>query len=60
MVIISAHYDHIGMKKDGEGNLIFNGANDDATGVLALAEYFAKEGNNERTILLITFTAEEM
>ena len=63
MVVISAHYDHLGMKKEGEGDLIFNGANDDATGVtgvLALAEYFAKKGGNERTIVFIAFTAEEM
>jgi Zn-dependent M28 family amino/carboxypeptidase len=63
MVIISAHYDHIGMKKEGEGDLIFNGANDDAsgvTGVLALAEYWAQKGDNERTIVFIAFTAEEM
>lgn len=63
MVIISAHYDHLGMKKEGEGDLIFNGANDDATGVtgvLALAEYFAKKGDNERTIVFVAFTAEEM
>ncbi|MEQ6124560.1 M20/M25/M40 family metallo-hydrolase [Pseudotenacibaculum sp. MALMAid0570] len=62
-VIISAHYDHLGMKKEGEGDLIFNGANDDAsgvTGVLALAEYYAKRGDNERTIVFIAFTAEEM
>lgn len=62
-VIISAHYDHLGMKKEGEGDLIYNGANDDAsgvTGVLALAEYYAKRGDNERTIVFIAFTAEEM
>ena len=61
-VIISAHYDHLGMKKSGEGDLIFNGANDDAsgvTGVLALAEYYKKMGN-ERTIVFAAFTAEEM
>ena len=61
-VIISAHYDHLGMKKSGGGDLIFNGANDDAsgvTGVLALAEYFKKVGN-ERTIVFAAFTAEEM
>lgn len=61
-VIVSAHYDHIGMKKEGEGDLIFNGANDDAsgvTGVIALAEYFAKKGN-ERSIVFVAFTAEEM
>lgn len=63
MVVVSAHYDHLGMKKEGEGDLIYNGANDDATGVvgvLALAEYFAKKGDNERTIVFIAFTAEEM
>ena len=63
MVVISAHYDHLGMKKEGDGDLIFNGANDDAsgvTGVLALAEYWAKKGSNERTIVFIAFTAEEM
>ena len=61
-VIISAHYDHLGMKKSGEGDLIFNGANDDAsgvTGVLALAAYFKKAGH-ERTIVFAAFTAEEM
>ena len=26
-VIVSAHHDHLGMKKDGEGDRIFNGAN---------------------------------
>lgn len=62
-VIVTAHHDHLGMKKDGEGDRIFNGANDDAsgvTGVLALAEYFANKGTNERSILFVCFTAEEM
>lgn len=62
-VIVSAHHDHLGMKEDGEGDRIFNGANDDAsgvTGVLALAEYFAKNEINERSILFVCFTAEEM
>jgi len=61
-VIISAHYDHLGMNKNGNGDIIYNGANDDAsgvTGVLALAEYFKKMGN-ERTIVFAAFTAEEM
>ena len=61
-VIISAHYDHLGMKKSGGGDLIYNGANDDAsgvTGVLALAAYF-KEVGHERTLVFAAFTAEEM
>ncbi len=62
-VIVSAHHDHLGMKKEGEGDLIFNGANDDASGVvgvLALAEYYAQKRNNERSIVFACFTAEEI
>ena len=63
IVVISAHYDHLGMKSTGSGDLIYNGANDNATGVaavLALAEYFKSQNNNSRSILFIAFTAEEM
>jgi Zn-dependent M28 family amino/carboxypeptidase len=62
-VVVSAHHDHLGVKKDGEGDTIFNGANDDASGVvgvLSLAEYYAQKGNNERSIVFVCFTAEEM
>jgi Predicted aminopeptidases len=41
---------------------IYNGANDDASGVAAvilLARYFAKLNNNERTIVFCTFAGEE-
>jgi len=62
-VVISAHYDHLGQKKDGPGDFIYNGANDNATGVSAmimLAEYFKKNKTNKRSILFVAFTAEEM
>lgn len=63
-VVISAHYDHLGIrKKEGELDSIYNGANDNAsgvTGVLTLADYFAKKKINKRTIVFIAFTAEEM
>ena len=63
-VIISAHYDHLGIiKKDGQLDSIYNGANDDASGVtavLALAKYFKEQNSNERTIVFVAFTAEEM
>ena len=62
-VIISAHYDHLGTKDNLEGDKIFNGANDNASGVaavLALAEFFSKNKINNRTILFVAFTAEEM
>lgn len=62
-VIISAHYDHLGKKDVGDGDLIFNGANDNASGVAAilmLAEYFKKAKINKRSLLFVAFTAEEM
>ena len=63
-VIFSAHYDHLGiLKKAEQVDSIYNGANDDAsgvTGVLALAEYFRKKNFNERTLVFIAFAGEEM
>ena len=51
------------MKNNGDEDLIFNGANDNASGVaavLALAEHFEKTNYNERSILFVAFTAEEI
>ena len=51
------------MKTEGSGDLIFNGADDDASGttaVLTLAQYFAEQGINERSLIFVAFTAEEM
>jgi len=63
-VIFSGHYDHLGIGKPNEaGDSIYNGANDDAAGttaVIMLANYFAKEKNNERTLIFAAFTAEEI
>lgn len=60
-VIFSGHYDHLGMKESGDDK-IFNGANDDASGVTAvitLAEYFKKKNDNARTLIFVAFTGEE-
>lgn len=66
LVIITSHYDHIGMKPSGEGDLINNGADDDGSGtvtVMELAKAFAaakKEGKGpRRSILFMTVTGEE-
>jgi len=63
-VVVSGHYDHLGIrKKDGEKDSIYNGADDDASGttaMMALAEYFTKKNDNERTIIFVAFTGEEM
>lgn len=63
IVVISAHYDHIGIIEPLQGDSIANGADDDASGVTAvisLAKYFKKLDNNERTLVFVTFTAEEL
>ncbi len=62
-VIFSGHYDHIGVLKPVKGDSIANGADDDASGttaVIALAQYFKKRKDNERTLLFVAFTAEEI
>jgi Zn-dependent M28 family amino/carboxypeptidase len=38
VLLISGHYDHIGLAKRINGDFINNGANDDASGTTAVAE----------------------
>jgi Zn-dependent M28 family amino/carboxypeptidase len=63
LIIISAHYDHIGIQKPNEnGDSIMNGANDNAAGtalVLELANYFSKQKQSRRSILFVALTGEE-
>lgn len=61
-VVFSAHYDHLGVIEPIGQDSIANGADDDASGVTAvisLANIFAKQHNNERTLIFVAFTAEE-
>ena len=62
IVVISAHYDHVGMK-NGE---VYNGADDDGSGTVALLEIAqafkeaAKKGHGpKRSILFLHVTGEE-
>ena len=71
VIIIGAHYDHIGL---GDGvsrgddntdkNKVHNGADDNASGVaglLELAEYFSDQRVSlKRSLLFIAFSAEEL
>jgi len=63
-VVFGGHYDHLGIgKPNNTGDSIYNGANDDAAGttaVMMLAKYFSKLKNNERTLVFVAFTAEEI
>ncbi len=60
-ILIGAHFDHLGIRGD-TGDVIYNGADDNATGttaVLALARYFAQTHANKRSLVFAAFTAEE-
>jgi Zn-dependent M28 family amino/carboxypeptidase len=62
-ILYSAHWDHIGVgEPDANGDSIFNGAVDNATGtagLLELARVWGTGPRPERSIVMISFTAEE-
>ncbi|SFH08750.1 M20/M25/M40 family metallo-hydrolase [Pedobacter insulae] len=63
LVVFSGHYDHMGIVKAKDGDSIMNGADDDASGtsaMIALAKYYKALNNNERTLIFVAFTGEEM
>ena len=61
-VILSAHYDHIGMAQTGDDR-VFNGANDDASGTAAVLEaataLASLHPRPKRSVLFILFCCEE-
>jgi Zn-dependent M28 family amino/carboxypeptidase len=62
-VLIGGHYDHFGIGNPVNGDSIYNGAADNASGtaaVLTAAEAFARSGvRTRRSIVFVGFTAEE-
>ena len=62
-VVYSAHWDHLGRDPKLQGDQIFNGALDNASGIAAMleiAEAFTKLGTPpKRSILFLAVTAEE-
>jgi Zn-dependent M28 family amino/carboxypeptidase len=62
-VLYMAHWDHLGTKPDREGDKIFNGAVDNATGVAGLIEIAeamtARPEPPERSVVFLAVTAEE-
>jgi Zn-dependent M28 family amino/carboxypeptidase len=62
-VIYTAHWDHLGIgAPDASGDNIFNGAQDNGTGLAALLELsraFTRGPRPERSVVMIAFTAEE-
>ena len=62
IVMLGAHYDHIGEIEPVNGDAIANGANDNAAGtavVLEMAKYFAHTKTNKRSMMFVLFAAEE-
>lgn len=63
-VVHSAHLDHVGIGRPENGDSIYNGAHDNASGVASLLEIarIYKSGNAKpkRSMLIVMVTAEEM
>ena len=63
LVVYMGHWDHLGTNPDLEGDQIFNGAIDNATGIagiLEIAEAFVTQGEPpKRSVLFLAVTLEE-
>lgn len=60
-IVVSAHYDHVGVGRPVNGDSIYNGADDNASGtaaLLALARYF-KANPGRHSLIFVAFDAEE-
>jgi Zn-dependent M28 family amino/carboxypeptidase len=62
-IVYSAHWDHLGKMEGRSGDVVFNGAVDNATGIAALIELARAFGEvrpaPERSIVFVGFTGEE-
>jgi hypothetical protein len=63
-VVHSAHLDHVGIGRPENGDSIYNGAHDNASGVASLLEiarvYVNGKAKPKRSVLIVMVTAEEM
>ncbi len=62
-VAVGAHYDHVGMSQNADGDRIFNGADDDGSGTvaaMAIAEALAKSPiRPKRSVIFVWHAGEE-
>lgn len=61
-IIYSAHWDHLGIGPEVDGDSIYNGAHDNASGIstlLGIAEAMASGPQPERSVVFLAVTAEE-
>jgi Peptidase family M28/PA domain len=62
VVVYTAHHDHLGVRAPKDGDAIYNGALDNASGVallLAMAKATSQGPRPRRSLLFLTVTAEE-
>lgn len=62
VILLTAHMDHIGMGKPVNGDDIYNGADDDASGCVAVLQFaraLAHSKAPKRTVLFVFFGSEE-
>ena len=63
VILLTAHLDHLGIGPAKNGDRIYNGADDDASGttaVIELARVFAAAPRPARTLIFVLFGAEEL
>lgn len=63
IVLVDAHYDHLGVGAPVDGDSIFNGADDDASGVVAVLQIARALANGpppRRTVVFSAMTGEEV
>jgi len=62
-ILLSAHLDHLGIGREVNGDSLYNGADDDASGVTAVLELAAalsKGQRPKRTVVFVLFGSEEI
>lgn len=62
-ILVDAHYDHLGVGEPVDGDSIYNGADDDASGtvaVLEIARALAAGPRPKRTVVFLATTGEEV
>lgn len=62
VILLTAHLDHVGVGRPVDGDEIYNGADDDASGciaVLELARALVRGKPPERTVMFVFFGSEE-
>jgi hypothetical protein len=63
VVVVGAHYDHLGIGRPVNGDSIYNGADDDGSGtvaVLEIARELARGTPPKRTVVVLLSTGEEV